>query len=158
MASTRGGRRQSRSTNIHEATADEILKMTETMNDADRFLVTFAAFTGLRAGECGGLRVGDIDFLGRTINVRRSVSEAHGKVQFGTPKNGKSRSVPIPPFLLGQLRVHLTGRGVDDDLTAQVFTSRNGGTYCHSNFSKRVFQPAMTASGQKGFRSHDQRP
>jgi hypothetical protein len=51
MASTRGGRRQSRSTDIHEATADKILKMTETMNDADRFLVTFAAFTGLRAGE-----------------------------------------------------------------------------------------------------------
>ena len=139
---------------IRPASAHDILTLTAQMNDHDRLLVTFAAFTGLRAGECGGLQVGDIDFPGRKINVRRSVSEAGGQVQFTSPKNGKSRAVPVPPFLLKQLATHLAALGVSDDLNAQVFRSSRGDTYRHSNFYKRVFAPAIKAAGMDGFWFH----
>ena len=113
--------------------------------------------SGLRAGECGGLRVGDIDFLGRKILVQRSVCEAHGRIQFTTPKSNKARSVPVPQFLIDLLAEHLAKRGVAADPTAQVFTSRNGGIYRHSNFYKRIFKPAVEAHGLEGFRFHDLR-
>lgn len=139
---------------IRPASADDILRLTAEMTEHDRLLVTFAAFTGLRAGECGGLQVGDIDFPGRKINVRRSVSEAGGQVQFTAPKNGKSRAVPVPPFLLKQLAAHLVTLGASDDLDAQVFRSSRGDTYRHSNFYKRVFEPAIKAAGMHGFWFH----
>ena len=139
---------------IRPASADDILRLTAEMTDHDRLLVTFAAFTGLRAGECGGLQVGDIDFPGRKINVRRSVSEAGGQVQFTSPKNGKSRAVPVPPFLLKQLAAHLVALGGSTDIEAQVFRSSRGETYRHSNFYKRVFEPAIKAAGMDGFWFH----
>lgn len=92
------------------------------------------------------------DSLNRKINVRRSVSKAGGQVQFTSPKNGESRAVPVPPFLLKQLAAHLAALGVSDDLNAQVFRSSRGETYRHSNFYKRVFAPAIKASGMDGFR------
>lgn len=137
--------------------AGEIVSLTASMEKKDGLLVIFAAFTGLRAGECGGLRVGDIDFLGRKILVQRSVCEAHGRIQFTTPKSNKARSVPVPQFLIDLLAEHLAKRGVAADPTAQVFTSRNGEIYRHSNFYKRIFKPAVEAHGLEGFRFHDLR-
>jgi len=139
---------------ITPASAEYILELTNAMADADRLLVLFATFSGLRAGECGGLQVSDIDFVGRKINVNRSVSEVHGKAQFTVPKNGKTRTVPLPPFLMTQLSEHLERRGVSEDPSAQVFTAPNGGIYRQSNFYKRVFKPAVEATGRSGFVFH----
>ena len=47
--------------------------------------------TGLREGELIALKGKDVDFKGKFINVRRSISR--GKVS--TPKNGKSRRVDM---------------------------------------------------------------
>ena len=40
---------------------------------------------------------------------------------------------------------------------AQVFVSRTGDVYRHSNFYKRVFKPTVQAVGREGFRFHDLR-
>jgi integrase len=47
--------------------------------------------TGLRAGEVMGLHREDLDFLSRSIHVRRNWT----RWQLGTPKNGKSRKVDM---------------------------------------------------------------
>jgi integrase len=146
--------RNRNSKQVRPASPEKILDLTKEMTSADRLLVLFATFSGLRAGECGGLQVGDIDFTNRKIHVVRSITEPHGVAQFKAPKNGKGRTVPLPPFLMKQLTEHLEQRGVASDPTAQVFTSPDGGLYRHSNFYPRVFKPAVKAAGLGGFTFH----
>lgn len=57
-----------------------------------RSLVTFTAWSGLRAGEVMGLQWDDID--GDLIHVRRSRKDDG---TYGRPKNGKERDVPFLP-------------------------------------------------------------
>lgn len=142
------------STPVRPASPEEILDLTAEMTPADRLLVLFATFSGLRAGECGGLQVGDLDFANRRVHVVRSITEPHGIAQLKEPKNGKNRTVPLPPFLMKQLTEHLEDRGVTADPTAQVFTSPDGGLYRHSNFYPRIFKPAVKAHGLGGFKFH----
>ncbi len=137
--------------------AATIRALAEFIGGMDGLLVLFAGFTGLRAGECAGLQVGDLDFMRNRVTVQRSVSEAYGSWHFALPKNGKARTVAIPPFLRDQLIEHLCLRGVDGDMSAQVFTSPSGEVFRHSNFYKRVFRPAVRNFGLEGFRFHDLR-
>jgi integrase len=127
------------------------------MEGQDQLLVIFAAFSGFRASECGGLQVRDVNFLERKITIRRALTEVHGRPELNSPKNGRTRTVPIPTFLVDLLSQHLAGRGVDGDPSAQVFVSPTGAIYRHSNFYKRVFKPTVQQLGRKGFRFHDLR-
>jgi len=142
------------STPVRPASPEEILDLTAEMAPEDRLLVLFAAFSGLRAGECGGLQVGDLDFANRKVQVVRSITEPHGIAQLKATKNGKNRTVPLPPFLVKQLIEHLEHRGVTAEPTAQVFTSPDGGLYRHSNFYPRIFKPAVKAHGLGDFKFH----
>jgi hypothetical protein len=62
-------------------------------------LIVFAAFSGLRPGECRAIRWQDVDFANGAIRVRRSQSE--GFVE-GTPKSGACVALRAPPMLLGE--------------------------------------------------------
>ena len=137
--------------------AEVIAALAATMDKESGLLVLFAAFTGLRAGECAALRVGDLNLLKGRLTVRQSVSEVHGKTVFTTTKNHRTRSVSIPAFLRDLLVKHLEGRGAARDQTALVFTSPNGSVLRHSNFYRRYFRPAVEAFGLDGFRFHDLR-
>ena len=137
--------------------ASTIKALAEFIGGPDGLLVLFAGFTGLRAGECAGLQVGDLDLMRGRVTVQRSVSEAHGGSHLSLPKNGKVRTVAIPSFLRDHLVEHLRSNGVDGDKSAQVFTNRSGGVFRHSNFYKRVFRPAVREFGLEGFRFHDLR-
>jgi len=81
--------------------AETIAALAETMDDASGLHVLFAAFTGLRVGECAALRVSDLDLLRSRVTARESVSEVHGRIVFTTTKNHSARSVAIPPLPLG---------------------------------------------------------
>ena len=59
-------------------------------------LVRFAAYTGLRAGEIGALRVKRIDFLRGRIEVAESVSDVAGRLVVGPTKTYANRHVPLP--------------------------------------------------------------
>jgi len=137
--------------------AETIAALAATMDKESGLLVLFAAFTGLRAGECAALRVGDLDLLRGRLTVRQSVSEVHGKALFTPTKNHRTRSVALPAFLRDQLLTHLEKRGVARDQTALVFSSPDGSVLRHSNFYKRYFKPAVEAYGLDGFRFHDLR-
>ncbi len=53
---------------------DEILRLEAATTPAYRTLVVFAAYTGLRAGEIGALRIGRLDLLRGTAEVRESLA------------------------------------------------------------------------------------
>lgn len=70
-------------------------------------MITIAMKTGLRLGELLALRWSDVDFTAAKIVVRRSV--ARGII--GTPKNGRSREVPLTAEAMRVLKAHRHLRG-----------------------------------------------
>ena len=107
-----------------------------------RPLVVVLATTGLRWGEVTGLRVGDVNVLGRELRVEQTLNEAGGVFGFGSPKSPASvRTVSLPARAVDVLVPLVSGRSVG----ALVFTSRDGGPVRHRNFSYRVWNKAMVA-------------
>jgi len=135
-----------------------------------RLLVRFAAYTGLRAGEIGGLRVSDLDLERGVVRVARILGELRADVRadfrpleyrgqqypdlfIGTTKTDRVRTAPVPATIVAELRRHTAGMAADDF----VFRSPHGGPLRHLNFYNRHFKPAVNAAGLEGCRFHDLR-
>jgi len=74
--------------------AEEVLAIVRKAADGqDGAIFLTAAFTGLRRGEVLALRVRDCDFQRQVVRVEHSLD---GQA-LGTPKSGKTRSVPMHP-------------------------------------------------------------
>jgi integrase len=119
-------------------------------------VVTFAAYTGLRAGEIGALRVRRLDLLRGTVDVAEALKDHHGRMVMGPTKSKQRRTVPLPRFLCEEMASYLADRphGPDD----LVFTAPDGGLLNHNNFYKRRFRPAVARAGlPDALRFHDLR-
>lgn len=100
-------------------------------------MVTFLAYTGLRASENAGLEVRDIVLVNRadgsvrgTVHVRRTKERKNSKWITGTPKSkAGTRSVPLPGWLAEQMADYLNTHPREDDPSAPLWPSRkNGGS------------------------------
>lgn len=91
-------------------------------------LILTLGLSGVRWGEAAALRVKDIDVGKSIIHVRRNAVYANGRWNVGTPKSGKTRSVPIPRQLATRLGEHIAGMDPDD----LVFRSPRTGTFLQS--------------------------
>lgn len=119
-------------------------------------LVRFAAYTGLRAGEIGALRVKRIDFLRGRVEVAESVSDVAGELIIGPTKTYANRHVPIPTLLRDELAAYVADRRQDRE--EFVFTGPLGGPLRHGNFYRSKFKPAARAADlPEGLRFHDLR-
>lgn len=108
-----------------------------------RLLILLLAYTGLRWGEATALRICDIDFGRRRIDVRRAFSDVGGRIVLGTPKSHQSRTVPVPRFLAAEIAAAVTNRRADD----LVFTTPGGSVVRLSNWRRAVFLPARRRAG-----------
>jgi integrase len=74
-----------------------------------RALITLAAGTGMRQGECFGLTVDRVRFLQRTITVDRQLVTVAGQAPtLGPPKTRAShRTIPLPQVVADALAAHL---------------------------------------------------
>lgn len=73
-----------------------------------RAFVEVCLFAGLRLGEAAGLQLGDVNFLGRTIAVRRQVQGSTNKgAELVPPKAGSERTIFVPDELLASLSAHV---------------------------------------------------
>lgn len=108
----------------------------------DTLITECLCYFGLRAGELFALRVEDVDFLRRRVNVSRSVTDVRGEgLVWSATKTYEARSVPIPAHLLQPLSVQATGRARDDLLFG------NGRTPIRvNNWRRRVWRPALDAA------------
>lgn len=77
-------------------------------------LVRFLAYTGLRWGETAALRVGSVNTASRRLTVDRNAVAVPYTMVEGTPKGGRSRSVPYPAFLDDAITRAIAGKGRDD--------------------------------------------
>jgi len=83
-------------------------------NADERFgaFVPVCAFGGPRLGEAAALRVDDVDFLRRTIAVRRQVQgQTNNDLRIVPPKHGSERIVYVPEELVTMLSVHVRDFG-----------------------------------------------
>ncbi|MGH3341416.1 MAG: tyrosine-type recombinase/integrase [Carbonactinosporaceae bacterium] len=115
-----------------------------------RALVGLAAGTGLRWGECVGLRWDAVDLGEGKVRVVRVAVEVAGTVTsrpFPKSRAG-NRSVPLPPFVSQLLTVHREqyppGSG------GEIFTNIAGGPLRRTSFRKRVWRPALVRAGMLG--------
>jgi integrase len=137
--------------------AEQVEALATTIDERYSTLIRLAAYTGLRAGEIGALRVGRVDLHTGRITVAESVTEVPVLgMHFSEPKTYERRSVTLPAFLADELAQRLTTR--PEDPAAFVFTSPEGGTLNHKNFYRRHFKPAVVAAGlPPAMRFHDLR-
>lgn len=122
-------------------------------------LFLLLARTGMRIGEALALRWGDIDFVGRFVNVERNFV----KGRITTPKNGKERRVDMSLQLASALKAHeieskkkglALGLG---DLPEYVFTNKKGGLVDKDNWRRRVFKKVLKKAALRHARIHDLR-
>jgi integrase len=80
-----------------------------------RVAVILGAHVGLRAGEAQGLLVEDVDFLRRTVNVRRQLVSKPAPHLAEPKTRASTRSVPVPKGVVDELAAHVRkfGRGPD---------------------------------------------
>jgi integrase len=89
----------------------------------DRALLLVLAGLGLRRSEASGLQAGDVDFLHRTVHVRR---QRHPGGRVDAPKSSAGlREIPAVPDVLTALAAHMEARGLHvDDRDATCSTTR----------------------------------
>ena len=102
-------------------------------------MIDVAAYTGIRRGELCALTWADIDFQSGRVVVSKTLSNDSEVLP---PKNGKPRSVVLPPRAATALR----GLARPLDAGALVFTTPNGKRYSKSTWHYH-WNPVRVAAG-----------
>lgn len=116
-------------------------------------LVLLAGLSGLRWAEIVGLQVKDFGEGAKFVTVTRSLSEVNGNFYEGSTKSGQSRVLYLPDVLRERISVMLIGKSEEQ----LVFTNSVGKPISLSNFTKRIFQPAIKLAGIPRITPHDLR-
>jgi integrase len=128
-------------------TIEQLDRLAEAVPVEYRALVLVAGIVGLPWSECAGLRVGDVDFLRRTLTVRQTIAEVEGRLLVAETKSRSSRrTLSIPTFLIAELAKHLAGNRAGANPEDLVFTGPEGGPL-RRYFTERVFNPAVERAG-----------
>jgi integrase len=123
------------------------------------------ATTGMRRGECLGLRWQDVDLAAGRASIVQTVITVNHAVQIGSPKTAKGRrTVVLDPGTVGAVREHrqrqlaerlLMGEGFSDH--GLVFC-RPDGLPLHAERFSRTFDEQSARAGLPRIRLHDLRP
>lgn len=112
-----------------------------------RTLILFLAYTGVRWGEATAVRVNRVDLKLRRVRIAQSWGYSGGVMHLqDSTKNHERRVVPIPAFLVKELKALMDGR----EPQALLFTAPQGGTLSVYNFVRRHFKTAVTTAGLEG--------
>lgn len=103
-------------------TTEQVSAVRDALPAELRALVTLAAGTGMRQGECFGLTVDRVRFLERTVTVDRQLVTLQKQAPtFGPPKTSASnRTIPLPQVVVDALAAHLAAFPAEPD--GLVFT------------------------------------
>lgn len=144
-------RRRTKDTEGQTITPAEVAeRLLPAVPDRHRALVALAAGTGLRWGECVGLRWDAVDLVKREVHVIRVAIEVAGAVSakpFPKSKAGR-RTVPLPPLAVARLRHHRDT--YEPGPAGEVFTNQAGGPPRRTLFRARVWRPALAEAGLLG--------
>ena len=141
---------------IAPPTLEQVRAVTAELPDRYRAVVTLAAGSGLRQGECFGLTIDRVDFLRRSISVdRQLVLPKSGPPAFGKPKTKASiRTVPLPQVVAEALASHL--ERFDSGPYDLIFTNMAGDAIRRNRFHE-TWRTATDRAGVGRLRFHDLR-
>jgi integrase len=116
-----------------------------------------------------GLAIEDVDFDAQVIHVQRQIKKVGSKLVFALPKGRKTRTVPVPPHLLQQVREHVarwparavtlpwgdpaeggTEREVKERAPRTfelLLTAARGGAWRREYFNDTMWKPALEKVG-----------
>jgi integrase len=121
----------------------------------NRAMVVAQAGLGLRVGELLGLRVTDVDFLRRTVEVQCQITRQGGTVRAETKTPHSQRSIPLPQVVADALSAHLATYGPGSD--GSLFATVHGNPY-RSDYYDKLFRATVARTTlPKGTSSHDLR-
>jgi integrase len=125
---------------------EQILSLTDAMPADLRALVTLAAGSGMRQGECFGLTVDRVDFLRRLVIVDRQLVTVPGREPFMAPPKTRAsvRTIPIPQVVVDALAQHLAEHS--RPASGHLFVDPLGKPIRRTGFSERAWRPAVAAS------------
>lgn len=125
--------------------------------EVDGTLIRFLAYTGCRINEALALQVRDMRLDEGRARISRAWSESKDRrMELATPKNGKSRTIAIPAFIIPTIRQMCSGQADAD----YVFRSKRGGHILDHNWRTRIWYPSVRAAGMneiEGLRIHSLR-
>ena len=141
-------------------TSEQIGAIMEASDDQFKAFVALAAFAGMRLGEIAALQVGDIDFLRKTIAVRRQVQRANGgKVEIRAPKYNSERDVYVPEQLTDLLSAHIAQHCPGDESSRWLFARSDvrddARQPFHQNTVGFYWRKACAAAKVAGVTCHD---
>ena len=120
-----------------------------------RAFVAVCAFAGLRLGEAAGLRLDDVDFLRRTLTVRRQIQgQVNSKTVEVDPKYESSRVVYLPEALVQELAAHVQSH---PPMGVEGWLFKNGPYVWNRNSAGNQWRGIRKAVGLDGFTLHDLR-
>jgi len=129
-------------------------RLDERENETYRLVVLFLAYTGVRFGEMAALQVSRLDLDRRRATIAESVTVVGGKDQaWGTPKSHERRQVPIPKFLVAELRAHIADKEPND----LVFAGVRGGGPLRAAIFRAGFDAAAKTIGIPELHPHELR-
>ncbi|MFP5353363.1 MAG: tyrosine-type recombinase/integrase, partial [Actinomycetota bacterium] len=124
---------------------NDIWRVASKIDDRFKTLVCVAGFTGLRWGECAGLRVEDLDLREgiETLTIRATNSEVKGTIYYKDTKTHIKNRIHLPKGLCSMLEDHMARF---PSIEGWVFTSPDGGVL-RRNVYARFYKPAVVAAG-----------
>jgi integrase len=130
--------------------ADLTTRLLPAVPDRYRALVGLAGGTGLRWGECVGLRWDCVDLDAKTVRVIRVAVEVAGTVATKAyPKSRAGRrTVPLPDLETELLKLHR--ELVKPGPAGEVFTKTASGPVRRTLFRARVWRPSLVRAGLLG--------
>ncbi len=104
-----------------------------------QLLILLMGFLGPRWAEAIALKKKDFHLKNRILTVERSISEVSGHFYLKSTKTNLVRTLPLPDFFVSRIESVLATKS-DEDF---IFTNSKNGAMSISNFTKRVFAPAL---------------
>lgn len=144
---------------VEAYTAEEIARILECLTQKDvplkwRVFMELMIDTGIRRGECCGLKWSNVDFQSNTITIEHNLCYTPEKgVYLDTPKNGKVRIIPVSPEIMPLLRQLRTNEGVIK-LSPYVFTQDGTTEPMHPQSPTRFMQKFSAKYGIPDLHPH----
>lgn len=132
--------------------ADDVSRLADESGE-HRALVLVLAYCGLRWGEAIGLRVRDVEFLRRRLNVNENAVQLGVRHAVGPTKGRVARWVPVPTFVLDELSARCSGKRPDE----LVFAAPGGGYLPRPKSSNGWFTRAVGRAQVQPITPHDLR-
>ena len=140
-----------RKTDVEPFTLDEVQRLLATVRADYRDYFTTRFFTGMRTGECHGLKWKYVDFENRLILVRETF--VLGEDEY-TKTDSSQRDIHMEPVVHDALRRQ---HAATAKLSEYVFCNREGKPLDNKNFHDRVWYPLLRHLGLPRRRAYQMR-